>query len=200
MHFEFLKGIQVLDLSTHYPGPFCSRLLSDLGAKVTRITHPSKKDPVASFGDSYQEYLNHGKTAIPLDLKKESDYKEFVALLREADVLLQGFRPKTMKSLNIEPEMVFKANPKVIYCALSGYRLGHPKENDPAHDQNFLALSGVLSLLDPPSLPPIPLGDVFAAWHAALLIASALYARDLGGKNSIFLNPFSGFLYSSFLK
>jgi crotonobetainyl-CoA:carnitine CoA-transferase CaiB-like acyl-CoA transferase len=191
-----LEGVKILDLSMLVPGAFCTMLLGDLGADVLRIEAPGPNEfrssaraiPTEEQGKAAAYYaLDRNKKSIVVNLKSEAGREVFYRLSRQADVIVEGFRPGVVKRLGIDYETISKLNPGIIYCSLSGYGQDGPYRTFPGHDVNYIAMAGVLGLIGSSEGPPvIPLNLVAdfagAALYGALGISVALVARSKTGK------------------
>jgi crotonobetainyl-CoA:carnitine CoA-transferase CaiB-like acyl-CoA transferase len=155
MHMTLpLKGIKIIDLTRLLPGPYCSMILGDLGAEITRVEAPN--DPLGSpppfyIKDSYEEsafnsLLMRNKRSIVLNLKKERALEIFYKLIKQADVILESSRPGVAAKLKIDYETVKSINPSIIYCSLTGFGQTGPRKLEPGHDLNYLGLSGFLEI------------------------------------------------------
>ncbi|MFM8880774.1 MAG: CaiB/BaiF CoA transferase family protein [Betaproteobacteria bacterium] len=147
-----LDDIVVIDFSSLLPGPMCSLLLAEAGAKVIKIERPGLGDEMRGYqpaagGDSANFILlNRGKTSISLDLKSANDRQTALSLIEKADVLIEQFRPGVMERLGLSYEIAQALNPGIIYCSISGYGQSGPARDLAAHDLNYMARSGLLSL------------------------------------------------------
>jgi alpha-methylacyl-CoA racemase len=188
-----LQGTRVLDLSRLLPGPYCSLLLSDLGADVVRVESPHKAQgdwlrsfpPLAADGVSTVFHaLNRGKRSICLDLKTDSDRDKLLQLASKADVLIEGFRPGTMKKLGLCPEEVLKKQcPQLVVCSISGFGQTGPLAQHSGHDLGYLAHAGLLGMMRDPSPLPVQLADLAGgAWPATTSILAALIGRQRTGR------------------
>jgi crotonobetainyl-CoA:carnitine CoA-transferase CaiB-like acyl-CoA transferase len=135
-----LHGILVLDLSRLLPGPYCSMILADHGARVIAIE--DKRFEKESI--SYLDNVNRNKEHITLNLKTDKEKEIFFALAKKADVIIEGFRPGVTERLGVSYEDVRKINPGIIYCSITGYGQTGPLRNHAGHDLNFTGYSGVL--------------------------------------------------------
>ena len=190
-----LEGIKVLDLSRLAPGPYCSMILGDLGAEVIRLEAMDKRaraEGVLGLSDEMAEVLRafnpqgRNKKSIVIDLRKDEGKEVFFRLAREADVILEEFRPGVVKRLGIDYERVREINPRVVYCSITGYGQDGPYAQLPGHDLNYISTAGVFSVVkDDAGKPVIPsnlLADMAGGgMHAALSILAALVARSLHG-------------------
>ena len=179
-----LGRLKMLDLSRQLPGPFCSTLLADLGMDVLVITAP--RDP---FGLGIP-FLARRKRSMTLDLKTDAGREIFGRLVDGADVLLEGFRPGVMQRLGFDWERLHARNPRLIYCAISGYGQDGPYRDKVGHDVNYLGYAGVLEYSGAPDggpmIPPVQVADVGAgSLTAAVGILSALMARDETGRGQM---------------
>ena len=149
-----LEGIVVLDLSRMLPGPYCSMILSDLGAEVIRIEDPNylyaNPPPFYQKGtyreSAFNAILMRNKKSITLNLKKEKARDVFYDLVRKSDVVLDTFRPKVTARLKIDYHTLDSINPSIICCSLTGYGQYGPYEQIAGHDLNYIGISGILDL------------------------------------------------------
>ncbi|MBC8433335.1 MAG: CoA transferase [Desulfobacterales bacterium] len=177
-----LAGITVLDLSRLLPGPCCSMMLADHGARVIAI-----EDKRFIADDLFITTVNRNKEHMSLNLKTLEGKEIFFRLVERADVLLEGFRPGVVHRLGIDYDTVCKINAKIIYCSITGYGQTGPCRDRAGHDVNFLAHSGVLGLIGapdrPPSIPGVQIADIAGGgMNAAIGILLALVARERIGK------------------
>ena len=182
-----LGRLRVLDLSRQLPGPFCSALLAGLGADVVVVSAPKDAgDPLARG----IPLLGQGKRSIALDLKRAEGLDVFRRLAARADVLLEGFRPGVMARLGIDYERLRTLNPRLVYCAISGYGQDGPYRGKVGHDINYLGYAGVLEFIGeadgPPVLPGVQIADIGGgALMATLGILGALLARMRTGQGQL---------------
>ncbi len=187
-----LQGLRVLDFSMLMPGPLCTMLLADWGAEVIKVEPRRGGDLLRSMPgraqqDSYHFLgINRNKKSLAVDLRADSGRAIVLRLAPTADVLVEGFRPGKMDRLGLGYAALQAANPRLVYCSLSGYGQDGPWAGRAGHDLNFLALSGLLSLLGqagrPPLLPGVPFGDIAGAFMAVAAILAALWRRERGGQ------------------
>jgi crotonobetainyl-CoA:carnitine CoA-transferase CaiB-like acyl-CoA transferase len=187
-----LAGVRILDLSRLLPGPFCTMLLSDFGADVIKVEEPQRGDyirewqPKIGNNSGFHVVLNRNKRSLTLNLKSPAGQEIFRQLARQADVVLEGFRPGVMKRLGLDYEQLRALNPRLIYAALSGYGEYGPRARRAGHDINFLALSGILSYSGRdgrPMVPGVEIADLGGgALLAAFSLALALLARERQGE------------------
>ncbi|MEO8604159.1 MAG: CaiB/BaiF CoA-transferase family protein [bacterium] len=179
-----LHGLKMLDLSRQLPGPFCSTLLGDLGMDVLVIASPT--DP---FGMGIP-FLGRNKRSLTLNLKAAEGREIFLQLAAEADVVLEGFRPGVAARLGIDYAALSAVNPRLIYCAISGYGQDGPYRDRVGHDVNYLGFAGVLNFIGnaggPPIIPGVQIADIGAgSLMAALGILSAVIARQHTGRGQM---------------
>jgi len=177
-----LAGIKVIDLSRMLPGPYCSMILADHGARVIAI-----EDKRFMADDIFVSSVNRNKDHMTLNLKTKEGHEIFFKLIREADVFMEGFRPGVTKRLGIDYETLKKINQRIIYCSITGYGQDGPFKNKAGHDVNYLSFAGILDLIGErdgsPCIPAIQIGDVVGGgMNAAIGILLALVARERTGK------------------
>lgn len=188
-----LAGLRVLDLSRLLPGPYATLVLADMGADVVKIETPAGGDylrwmPPLTGGEVSWAFfaLNASKRSAAIDLKKPEGAAAFRALAAEADVVLESFRPGVMARLGLDYETLSAANPRLIYCALTGYGQTGPLRDAPGHDLNYMALGGALGLAGPADRAPPPLpvqvADIGGSLWSLVAILSALHARHVTGR------------------
>lgn len=186
-----LEGIKVLDLTRVLAGPFCTMILSDLGAEIIKVEVPGTGDDSRSFGpfkngqSLYFVNVNRGKQSVAINLKTAEGKKLLVNLAKECDVIVENFRPGTMEKLGLGWETLKKANPKLIYAAVSGFGHSGPDSERPAYDILVQAMGGVMSITGWPDTPPtrvgLSMGDITAAVYCAVGVNAALYQRTTTG-------------------
>lgn len=181
-----LEGLKVLDVSLYGPVPFCTMILGDLGADVLRVEGAVWDLDVAEFPafDSPFDPLNRNKRSISLNLKTNEGKRIFHQLAQKADVVVEGFRPGVTTRLGIDYETLKEINPRLIYCAVTGYGQSGPYRNLVGHDINYIAQGGVLGIMTSPDvIPGNVVADVAAGgMQAAIGILSAVVARQATGK------------------
>lgn len=189
-----LDGVKVLDLTRVLSGPYCTLMLSNLGAEVIKVERPEVGDDARSFGpffdneevSAYFVSLNSGKKSIELNLKDEEDLNTFKKLVEKVDVVTENFRPGTMEKLGIGYETLKEINPKIIYAATSGFGHTGPDSKKAAYDMIVQAASGVMSITGYPDGPPVrvgaSIGDIVAGMFTANGILAALYQRTITGE------------------
>jgi crotonobetainyl-CoA:carnitine CoA-transferase CaiB-like acyl-CoA transferase len=185
-----LSGIRVLDLSSYIAAPYGCALLADQGAEVIKIEPPS--------GDTLRHYpstlasesraflgINRSKLGVVLDLKKPLDHAVLISLVREADVIVHNFRPSVAPRLGIDYETLKALNPRLVYCAVSGYGESGPLSEKAGYDQVLQTMTGICHYQGKAGQPPeIVYGSVVDYYAAALVaggVSSALYERERSG-------------------
>src|SRR5256884_6147443 len=150
-----LERFRMLDLSRQLPGPFCSTLLADLGMDVLAIAAP--RDPFATG----IPFLARNKRSMTLNLKHAAGRDVFLRLAAEVDVVLEGFRPGVTARLGVDYPTLAAANPRLVYCAITGYGQDGPYRDRVGHDVNYLGYAGVLNYMgEAGRAPAIPGGAV----------------------------------------
>jgi alpha-methylacyl-CoA racemase len=190
-----LEGIRVVDFTTLLPGPFASLILAEAGAQVVKIEKPGRGDKmrvyVPKFGEDSVNFalLNAGKRSIAMDLKATHAVERLRPLIAEADIVIEQFRPGVMDRLGLGYEALKIINPRLIYCAISGWGQNGPKAMVAAHDLNYMAESGILGLSvgsdGSPVIPPVLIADLAGgAYPAVMNILLALRRRDSSGEGA----------------
>jgi len=196
-----LDGIRVLDLSRLLPGGFCSLLLADHGADVLKVEDSGMGDYIR-WAPPYHEgvedsarsalflALNRNKRSIRIDLKHPQGRDVLLALVRDHDVVLESFRPGVLDRLGAGYEAMRAMNPRIVYCAITGYGQTGPLSGRAGHDLNYVGLSGLLGLTGERDGPPVqPAGQIAdlggGALMAAFGILAALRERDRSGEGQL---------------
>ena len=189
-----LKNLLVVDLTRVLVGPFCTMILSDLGARVIKIEAPETGDDSRKFGPFVKDYstyfmsLNRGKESIALNLKNEEDKKIFEKILSKADVLVENFKPGTLEKWGYGWKEVIKKYPKLIYASASGFGQTGPLKELPAYDMVVQGMGGLMSITGHPNSEPTrvgtSIGDITAGLFTAIGINAALYDRQKTGKGT----------------
>jgi len=190
-----LAGVRVLDFTRVLAGPAASLALADLGAEVIKIEPPGTGDETRTFppmrgGEShYFLSVNRGKRSIVIDLKSEEGLALARDLAAKCDVLVENYRPGVMDRLGLGYDTLKAVNPRLIYCAISGYGQYGPLKDRPSFDIVLQAMSGALAMNgEPGGLPTklgIPLGDLVGGINGPIGILSALYERERTGKGRL---------------
>jgi CoA:oxalate CoA-transferase len=183
-----LTDIKVLDLTRVLAGPFCTMILSDLGAEVVKLEIPSTGDDSRAFGpfihsrSLYFLSINRGKKSISLNLKSAAGKEMFKALIPHFDVVIENFRPGTMEKLGLGYEVLKALHPGLIYAASTGFGHSGPDSSKPAYDILAQARGGIMSITGNPDSEPtrvgMSLGDITASLFTAIGINAALYQRQ----------------------
>jgi alpha-methylacyl-CoA racemase len=199
-----LADVRVLDLTRLLPGGFCSLLFADLGADVVKVEDTGMGDYVRwappyygseehqALGTRSALYLalNRGKRSIRLDLKSDGGRDALLRLAREYDVVLESFRPGVLDKLGCGYDALRKANPRIVYCAITGYGQSGPNAGRAGHDMNYLGLNGLLGLTGEPDGRPIQSAGQIAdlgggALMAAFGVMAALRERERSGEGQL---------------
>jgi CoA:oxalate CoA-transferase len=191
-----LHGIRVLDLSNVLAGPFCGYHLSRLGAEVIKVENPKGGDLARRLGADPAMArrlmglsfvaVNAGKQSIAIDFKAPEGKEVFLRLVERVDVVLENFRPKVMDRLGLGHDVLSKRNPRLVYCAISGFGQDGPWADRPAYDQIVQGLSGAMSVTGDANTAPLrtgfPIADTIAGITAAFAIAAALVEQRTTGR------------------
>jgi crotonobetainyl-CoA:carnitine CoA-transferase CaiB-like acyl-CoA transferase len=196
-----LAGLTVLDLSRLLPGGFCSLLLADFGSDVIKVEDTGMGDYVRWAPPHYEGAqpsassalflsLNRGKRSIRIDLKTDAGREVLLRLVRGADVLLESFRPGVLDRLGVGYERLRAENPRLVYCAITGYGQDGPNRDRAGHDMNYLGLNGVLGLTGERDGPPVQAAAQIADLGGGALMAVAgiliaLRERDRSGEGQL---------------
>lgn len=189
MKDDALQDIVVLDLSQNLPGPYCSFLLKQKGAKVIKIESPKKPDP-AKYLPGLYDALNAGKDIITVDITCESGKQELENLVKQADVIIEGARPGVAAKLGIDFDTLKQLSDKLIYCSISGYGQTSEKRLTPAHDINLQAASGICSISGTVknTVCSIPIADMTSSHLAFSEILAALVNRRLHSAKPVYID------------
>jgi crotonobetainyl-CoA:carnitine CoA-transferase CaiB-like acyl-CoA transferase len=188
-----LQGIRVLDFSTLLPGPLASLILAEAGAEVIKVERPGKGEDMRAYPPQLDgtgggfAMLNRGKKAVALDLRADGAAQSLLALAPTIDIVIEQFRPGVMNRLGLGYEAFRAANPRVIYCAITGYGQSGPRAQVAGHDINYAAETGLLGLATgadgTPGIPPTLIADIGAGSYPAVVnILLALRRRDATGQ------------------
>jgi len=190
-----LAGIRVLDFTRVLAGPAASLALADLGAEIIKIEPPGTGDETRTFPpikDGESHYFlgnNRGKKSIVIDLKSEQGLQLARDLAAKCDVLVENYRPGVMDRLGLGYETLSQSNPRLIYCAISGFGMTGPLRDRPSFDIVAQALSGVLSVNGEPDRLPVklglPMGDLVGGINGPIGILAALHERHLTGRGRL---------------
>lgn len=188
-----LEGIRVLDFSTLLPGPLATLVLAEAGAEVIKIERPGRGDEMRSYEPKFGAdsvnfaLLNRGKRSIAIDLKDKVAVEKLKPLIASADIVVEQFRPGVMDRLGLGYDALAQINPRIIYCAITGYGQHGPRAETAAHDLNYIADAGMLALAagsdGAPVPPPALIADIGGGTYPAVVnILLALRERDRTGK------------------
>jgi len=188
-----LAGIRILDLTRLLPGPVTTLHLADLGADVIKIEDPQVGDYARTLGtgqgedSAYFRMINRNKQGLRLDLKKPEGVEVFMRLAREADVIIESFRPGVMDKLGVGYATIAAVNPKIAYCSISGYGQDGPYKDLAGHDINYLGYAGVLDQIGSeggnPAIPNFQIADLLGgALTAAMGILAAVVEAQRTGQ------------------
>ena len=186
-----LSGVRVLDFSTLLPGPMATLLLADAGAEVIKIERPNGEDMrgyAPKIGNDSVNFglLNAGKRSLAIDLKAPGAIEKLQPLIASADVVIEQFRPGVMDRLGLGYDALKAINPRIIYCAITGYGQSGPNAQVAAHDLNYVAESGLLAIAadekGAPVVPPALIADIAGgAYPAVMNVLLALRQREQTG-------------------
>ncbi len=190
-----LEGIKVIDFSTLLPGPLASLFLAETGADVIKIEKPVVGDEIRLSNPQWGEQsvsfslLNRGKKSLSLDLKDPKNLKILTPILKEADIIIEQFRPGVMKRLGLDYESIKKINQDIIYVSITGYGQYGPKSMVAGHDLNYIGNAGLLSISmgreNDTVVPPALVADIAGGSYPAVInILLALRKRDLNKEGS----------------
>lgn len=211
-----LAGLRVLDLTRLLPGPVATLHLADLGADVIKIEDTGAGDYARTLSegaapgeDSYFfRIVNRNKRGLRLDLKRPQGVEVFLRLARDADVIVEGFRPGVVDRLGVGYEAVRAVNPRIVYCAITGYGQDGPWRDRAGHDINYVATAGVLDQIGtaggPPALPNFQIGDLLGGAMTAVagILAAVMAAKasgegryvDVSMTDAVFAHAYSALL------
>ena len=191
---DCLQGLRVIDLTRNLPGPFATRLLADLGAEIIKI-EPKNGDPARAFGELFKA-LNHGKTIESHDFRDPQGIAAIKAHLKDADVMLDSFRPGVLEGMGLDAKTLHAINPKLVMVSITGYGLAdsdskidvnHDWADKAGHDINFMAMSGVLDQLKTAdgeqAMPNVQFADLAGGSDTAVIsLLAAVFAAQRTGK------------------
>lgn len=191
-----LAGVRVLDLTRLLPGPMATLYLADLGADVVKIEDTGAGDYARGFGVAEGEtspffrLLNRNKRAMRLDLKQAAGREVFLRLAKDADVVIESFRPGVMDRLGVGYPTLAAANPGIVYCAITGFGQDGPYRDRAGHDINYLGYAGALDQIGtaggPPAIANVQIADLLGgSLPAALGILAALYDARATGRGRL---------------
>ncbi|MCK1588604.1 CoA transferase [Bradyrhizobium sp. 169] len=190
-----LQGIRVVDFTHVLAGPYCTTILADLGADVVKIERRGVGDvcrqaePFRKGQSYYFAGLNRNKRSVALDLKHDSGKHAVEELIKQADVVVENFRPGTLETLGLGYDRLRELNPRLIVCSISGFGQSGPLRNQASYDLVAQAMTGIMSLTGEPGRPPVragmPIGDILTGVYGALSVASAVIGREKSGRGCV---------------
>jgi len=191
--FQPLQGIRVLDFSRILAGPYCTMVLGDMGAEVIKVERPGIGDETRAWGppfvggeSAYFLCVNRNKKSITVDLSTRDGQTIIRDLAAQCDVLVENFRPGTMEKLGLGCDALRAINPRLIYCAISGFGRSGPDKDRAGVDVIVEGVGGLMSITGEPDGPPVKVGvaiiDVATALHAHGAIIAALFERERTGQ------------------
>lgn len=189
-----LEGVRVLDLTRVLAGPYATQSLGDLGAEILKIEPPAGDDtrrfpPFAGGESHYFLALNRNKKSVVIDLKREEGKELLRRLAARCDVLIENYRPGVMDRLGLGYEVLSAVNPRLVYCAISGFGQTGPWRDKPSFDIVTQAVSGVLSVNGEADRPPVklglPIGDMVGGIYGPIAILAALNERNVTGRGRL---------------
>jgi len=188
-----LKGLRVIDLTKDFAGPFCTMILSDLGAEVIKVEKPGSGDETRTWGPPFVKglsyyflSLNRGKKSITLDLKTSAAQKIIRELIQDSDILVESFRPGTLSQNKLDYPNLRRVNKALVYCSISGFGQTGPYRDRPGYDVVAFAMSGIMSTTGEEGRPSvrvsIPVADIAAGHYASTAILASLSRRLVTGR------------------
>lgn len=177
--------MKVLDFSTLLPGPYATMMFADMGADVLKVESSTRPDLIRGMLAAHQ-HINRSKRSITLNLKEEESVEIIKELVKDYDIIIEQFRPGVMKRLGIDYETLKAVNPRIIYCSLTGFGQTGPYQNRPGHDNNYMALSGVMDYSRRKEEKPTSMGVQIAdlaggSLHSVIgILAAELHRKKTG--------------------
>ncbi|QQE80779.1 CaiB/BaiF CoA-transferase family protein [Alicyclobacillus sp. SO9] len=190
---DFLTGTRIIDMTRLLPGPYATLRLAEMGAEVIKVEDINWRDPARYTGPADESgkglvfLANHrGKESVTIDIQSAAGHEQLLQLIQSADVLMEGFRPGRMKQFGLDYETLRQSNPRLILCSLTGYGQHGPLSQTAGHDLNYMAVSGLLSLMAGPNSTPHPpsvqLADMIGGMAASEAVLAALIERHRTGQ------------------
>lgn len=191
---DLLKGLKIVDFTRLLPGPVTTLLLAQMGAEVIKIESPKRMDYARVSGMQVDgasilfHQLNHNKHLKMIDYASETGKEEIFEIIKNADALIEQFRPGAMAAWGLGYEQIKEINPEIVYVSLTGYGQANAYANEAGHDLNYLAYSGVMSLIKDadgkPTVPDTQFADISGAYMAVMAMQAALLKKAHTGKGS----------------
>jgi alpha-methylacyl-CoA racemase len=179
-----LDGITIVELAGIGPVPFTGMMLGDHGARVIRIERPNAQARLGDFGS--RDILNRNREVVKLDLKQAADVDRLRALLRDADALIEGFRPGVLERLGLAPDDLLAANPRLVIGRMTGWGQQGPKAPLAGHDINYIALSGALHTFGPKNGKPMPPTNLVGDFGGGgMMLAFGVLAGILSARSTL---------------
>ena len=190
-----LDDVRVLDIATLFAGPTAATVLADFGADVIKVEHPTKPDPARTHGLSkdgvglWWPMLARNKRTLTLDLSRAEGQEVFLALVAEADVVVENFRPGTLERWNLSYERLSSVNPGLVLARVTGFGQTGPRSREPGYGTLAEAMSGFAHSTGqadaPPTLPPLAMADNISALAATIAILTTLHAWTRTGRGQV---------------
>jgi len=188
-----LKGLRVIDLTKDFAGPFCTMILSDLGAEVIKVERPGSGDETRAWGPPFVKglsyyflSLNRGKKSMTLDLKTPEAQKIIRELVQDSDILVESFRPGTLAQYNLDYPRLRRVNKALVFCSISGFGQTGPYRDRPGYDIVAFAMSGIMSTTGEEGRPSIrvsiPIADIATGHFASTAVLACLSRRLVTGR------------------
>ncbi len=191
---QALTGVRVLALETSVSGPYCSRMLGDMGAEVIKIEQPEVGDLIRHWDSAVRGlstgyvWLTANKKSFAVDLKKKAGLNVVLRLAKGVDIFLENFTPGVAQRLGLAAAELRAANPRLIYCSISGYGQDGPSRNVKAYDLLIQGEAGIIATTGYPDRAAkvgVPIADLASSMNAALAIVMALYQREQSGRGQV---------------
>lgn len=187
-----LQGVRVLDLSRALSGPYCTMVLADLGAEVTKVEPSPEGDLIRMWGPKqdgitlYYLAANRNKRSMLVDFRSPEAIELIARLAERSDVLIENFRPGVMREMGLDPDVLCARNPRLVYGSISGFGPDGPKSDLPGFDIIAQAVSGLMSINGEPDRDPlrvgVPIADIGAGMWLVIAVLAALRQRDRTGR------------------
>ena len=177
-----LQGVRIVEMDAIGPVPLAGMILADLGADVIRIERPGGQSAYENLGEAI---VHRGRLRLTLDLRQEDDRRQALALIAQADAVVEGYRPGVMEKLGLGPDVCMGENPRLVYARMTGWGQDGPLAKTAGHDLNYIALSGALGAMgEPGACPPPPLNLVGDYGGGAMFLVTAVLAGVLSARTT----------------